>query len=146
MNYELMIVAKTDKSDLLINRVEKAIKEKDAKDLKVESLGKKPLAYPIKKQTDANYYVLNFDASADVIKPVSEMLRLEQEDLLRYLIIKKKEKIVKARQEAVSKKEEDEKTKPKVTVAVKGTAKVKSTKVKKGGKSSKVKSTKGKSK
>lgn len=145
MLYELMIVAKTDKGDSLVNRVQKTIKEKDAKDIKVDNLGKKPLAYPIKKQTDAAYFLINFNASGSSIKPLSDMLRLEQEDLLRYLIVKKQEKKLKAKTKVKAPITEtgEEKAKPKVTVAVKQTSRVKSTKVK-STKSTKV--TKGKSK
>lgn len=120
--YELVIVAKVDKSDQLISRVEKALKDAQASNLKVERLGKKQLAYPIKKQTDANYFVVNFEAEASAIDGFASKLRLEQEDLLRYLIIKKKQ--VKAKSRKAAKVQEAEtKTRelPKVTVVTKTT-------------------------
>lgn len=131
MRYELMIVATVEKGDSLVSRVEKAIKENESNNLKVDRLGKKPLAYPIKKQTDANFYLLNFEASPDVLKSLTDKLRLEQDDLLRYLILKNVEKKSSSRAKKVVKAIEVEmKEKPKVTVAVKKVSRVKSTKVK----------------
>lgn len=146
MNYELMLVATVDKGDSLVSRVEKAIKEAEIKDLKVDQLGKKVLAYPIKKNEYANYYVLKFEAEANTLKSLTDKLRLEQEDLLRYLLLKNVEKKVKSKKRKVVENEEKiEKVKPKVIVAVKQSSAVKS----KGNKSIGTKgtrSTKGKSK
>lgn len=134
--YELVIVAVNDKADQLLGRVEKSIKEVNGLNVKVDRLGKKQLAYAIKKQTDATYFLLNFEAEAEAIKPVWDKLRLEQEDLLRYLLLKKENKKprrIKGKR-FVPKGEEvkEEKEKPTVTVAVKkstgGTKGTKSTK------------------
>ena len=148
-NYELMLVANVDNADQLLSRVEKSIKEANGSGVKVERLDRKTLSYLIKKQTDAIYFVLNFEAEASAVAPIWDKLRLEQEDLLRYLLIKKLDKRIRAKkgkkiQEVQEGKEAEEKSteKPKVTVAVKTAAKVsKVTKVKKV---SKVKSKKAK--
>ncbi len=147
MQYELMLVATVNNGDSLLTRVEKAIREKEVRDIKVDNLGKKTLAYPIKKNTDAHYFVLNFAAEAESIKPISDMLKLEQEELLRYMIVKRREKDLRIRPKKVSGEEKGEKAKPKVTVAVKQSSRVKSTSsARKGAKSSKAKITKVKSK
>lgn len=117
-----MIVAKVDKSDQLVGRVEKTLKDAGATGLKVDSLGKKQLAYSIRKQTDAVYYVVNFEAATESIGPVASKLRLEQEDLLRYLIVKKKQLKTKSKkatkvQEVETKASET----PRVTVVTKTT-------------------------
>lgn len=143
MQYELMIVATVDKGDSLVTRVEKVIKENHASNFKVDRIGKKSLAYPIKKQTDANYYLLNFEASPDVLKSLTDKLRFEQDDLLRYLILKNVEKKSPSRAKRVVKAVEVVKEKPKVTVAVKKVSRVKSTKVKS---TKSTRGTKGKSK
>jgi len=146
MLYELMLVTNTEKGDSLLTRVEKAIKEK-GNNLKVDRLGKKSLAYRIKKQTDANYYVLSFEAEGSFVKPLIDKLRLEQEDLLRFLLLKKVEKKSRRKtKKVVEEVKEEPKDKPKVTVAVKSKASVKSTQSKKGGNSSKAVKAKGKSK
>jgi len=126
--YELLLVTTVDKGDQLLGRVEKLIKAADAKDYKLERLGKKPLAYQIRKQADANFYILNFDVEGTQVGPITEKLRLEQEDLLRYLLLVKKamkpgqksKKVEKP--ELQAKDEEKEAEKPKVTVAVKTTS------------------------
>ena len=158
-NYELMLVANVDRADQLLSRVEKSIKEANGSSVNVERLGKKTLAYTIKKQTDAAYFVISFKAEGSAIKPVWDKLKLEQEDLLRYLFLKKKDKKSKSKKgrmvspiftEASRGKEvsQEDKEKPKVTVAVKKASKVKSKKEEVAGESkvSKVKGSKMKSK
>lgn len=147
MNYELMIVATVEKGDSLLGRVEKIVKD-GGSSLKVERLGKKALAYSIKKQTEANYYLLNFEAVESFIKPLSDRLRLEQEDLLRYMLLKRIEKKSKGKKKKSAEvaEVEIEKERPKVTVAVKQTSTVKSNQTKKKEKSPKAVKAKGKSK
>lgn len=154
MNYELMIAAVNERADQLLGRVEKFIKEANGLNVKIDRLGKKQLAYAIKKQTDATYFLLNFEAEAEAIKPVWDKLRLEQEDLLRYLLLKKENKKPrKGKRSSFAKASDDkkvsssfakasgdedgEKKKPTVTVAVKKAAKAtkvtkKETKISKG--------------
>ena len=136
MAYELMIVANPTGGDALLSRVEKLIKENEKSNLKVDRLGRKKLAYPIKRKTEGEYFVINFEANGDFIKPISDKLRLEQEDLLRYLIIRTKvprTEVKKVSKLAVSKEKQDvsaiEKT-AKVTVVTKATGGSKQPKVK----------------
>ncbi len=126
--YELMFVAVNDKADQLLGRVEKFIKDANGEGVKVERLGKKQLAYQIKKQTDATYFVLNFQAEGEAVKPIWDKLRLEQEDLLRYLLIRKEEKKGKKKRkvvpsavelDAASDDKQVSQEKPKVTVVTK---------------------------
>lgn len=141
--YELLIVAKLSGSSDLLARLEKVLKDSKAENINVGKMGKKVLAYPIKKQTEADYFVLNFDALGSSVKDLTDMLRLEQEALLRYLLIKDKPKKASKRKTVVSKKEEVavKKESPKVTVVTKKVAvpkkvepKVEKTKAKKVGK------------
>ncbi len=154
--YELMIVATTGGAESLLSRVEKFLKEAEAGDLKVNKLGRKQLAYPIKKQTEAEYIVLNFEAEGSNLKSITDKLRLEQEDLLRYMVINAKA-FKPSRRKGKGAKEtpkEEPKEAAKVTVVTKNVSKV--IKVKKESKvvdvktksvvASKAKTTKGKSK
>lgn len=119
--YELLIVSKISETDGLVGRIEKSLKDVNAQDMKTDQLGKKVLAYPIKKQTEANYTIFTFNAEASSVGDVTSKLRLEQEALLRYLVIVKKAK--KLRKKVAGKVEKTpevkEEKKPKVTVAVK---------------------------
>lgn len=122
--YELVIVSKISESDGLLQRVEKALKDAEATELKVEKLGKKQLAYPIKKQTEADYTMLNFEVAGSAIADLSSMLRLEQEALLRHMLIKQKIRKVPRRKLRAKKVEEVVKVveAPKVTVVTKTVA------------------------
>ena len=71
-----MLVAVNDKADQLLGRVEKFIKDANGAGARVERLGKKQLAYVIKKQTEATYFVVNFEAEGEAIKPIWDKLRL----------------------------------------------------------------------
>lgn len=127
MIYELTIVAHPTNAEGLIGRVEKAIKDAGANNLKTEKLGKKKLAYTIKKQTEAEFAVFNFEAEGSAVKPVWDKLRLEQEDLLRFMMLSKPVK--KPRRQHIKaevKKVEvvQEKKTPKVTVVTKQVSKV----------------------
>lgn len=84
----MLVVTPSENVDSLISGVEKSLKGANASDLKVEHLGKKKLAYPISKQTDGEYYLFNFEAPTEAIRTINDKLRLEQEAILRYLIIK----------------------------------------------------------
>lgn len=121
--YELMIVSTIKGSEGLLSRVEKTLKDADALNLKIEKMGKKQLAYPIKKHAEAEYFLLNFDMEGSALKGVSDMLRFEQEDVLRYIILTVKARKASKRKN-VQKVEEvkvEEKEKPKVTVTTKVT-------------------------
>jgi len=52
----------------------------------VEQWGKRPLAYPIEKQTNGYYVVAQFTTDPAAISELERVLKLE-EDLLRYLIV-----------------------------------------------------------
>lgn len=119
--YELMVVGSVDGAASLFEKVEKFLKEAEASNLKSEKMGKKNLAYPIKKQTEAEYFLFNFDAPPSQILQLDRKIRLEQEAVLRHLLIKTKpvrESKKKVKVESQSEKKEEPKieAKPKVTV------------------------------
>lgn len=90
--YELMVIGnvKVD-SDQLLSRMQKMLSAVNASAVRVEKLGRKLLAYPIAKQTEGEYLVFNFEAEGAAISEIDQKLRLEQENVLRYLIVKQKE-------------------------------------------------------
>lgn len=90
MMYELMIAANIKTSEVLASKVDKALKESNAAGVKFEKLGKKTLAYPIEKQTEADYLLYNFDAEGEAVGKLTDVLRLEQDAVLRYLLVKTK--------------------------------------------------------
>ena len=111
MAYELMAVLnpKAD-TDATAKKIEKFITDAQAQSVKVEKLGRKELAYPIKKQKEADYFLFYFDGSGDGLKGIGDKIRLEQEAVLRYLVIVKKAKEI-AQKQKKAKEEEEKRTK-----------------------------------
>lgn len=151
IKYELTVAANAKSGESLAAKIEKALKEFSAEGVKLEKMGKRALAYPIAKQNEADFLIYNFEASGEAVNKLSAVLRLEQEAVLRYLILRVKEhkgrrvngkKVVKAPEES-----KVEAKIPKVTVKTASsvvTTKVVAKKAEKAVKSSKIK--KGKAK
>ena len=97
-------------TDATAKKIEKFIADAKATGVKVENLGRKELAYPIKKQKEADYFLFYFDGPGDGIKGIGDKIRLEQEAVLRYLVIVKKAKEI-AQKQKKAKEEEEKRTK-----------------------------------
>ncbi len=54
----------------------------------VENMGKKKLAYEIKKFKEATYVLFNFEAKPDSIKEIERIYRITDE-IIKFIIIKK---------------------------------------------------------
>ena len=63
----------------------------DGKVLEVEELGKKKLAYDIKKQTEGYYVVYKFEANPALISELERNYRIT-DDVIKFLTISKEEK------------------------------------------------------
>lgn len=87
-----MIGSSSADVDSLFKKVEGLVKGVNATEIVSQKLGKKSLAYPIKRQTEAEYFLFNFEVEGEAVTSISESLRLEQEDVLRYVILKTKVK------------------------------------------------------
>jgi len=84
--YELMLVLRPDfgvEEREARNLVEKLIGDRKIKELTV--MGKKRLAYPIKKQTEGVYVVVTFIGSAMNIGALEKQIKLGA-DVLRFLL------------------------------------------------------------
>lgn len=62
----------------------------DGKVEKVEELGKKKLAYDIKKHTEGNYVVINFEANPELIKELERNYRITDE-VIKFIVVRKDE-------------------------------------------------------
>lgn len=89
--YELMIIldpkASDDANEKLTKKIEKIITSAKAEEVETQVIGKKRLAYEIKKNKEGYYVVLTFKANTDVIKEIERKVKLEDE-IVRYLLIK----------------------------------------------------------
>jgi len=70
----------------------------DGKVETVQELGKKKLAYEIKKHKEAFYIILHFEANPDVLTELERIYRIS-DDVIKFIIVKKDEKEIKTETE-----------------------------------------------
>ena len=91
-NYEAMFIFHPDLSDEKmeqgIQMVEKIIKDNAQGQPKTENLGKKTLAYPIRKLNEGYYVNYSFEAQPAAIAKIKEELK-HSEDILRFIVFAK---------------------------------------------------------
>ena len=85
-------VADTD-VPAISQRVLKHISDFGGTDAKEENLGKKKLAYPIKKTRNGVYVVVNFNMEGNKINEFDARFRTGEHDIIRYIIVNQDEHI-----------------------------------------------------
>ena len=94
-DYEAMFIfhpeLTEEKLDQSVKAVEKIIKSEVKGRLETENLGKKTLAYPIKKLNEGYYVNYDFEALPAAIDKIKEELK-HSEDILRFMIFVKDSK------------------------------------------------------
>ncbi len=75
---------------VLSDKVKQWIKEKGGDITRMESQGRKKLAYRIKNKKEGYYVFAEIHASGDTVKETERFLKL-QEGVLRYLFVQKEE-------------------------------------------------------
>ena len=89
--YETIFLIKDDITEEQRNAVVSEIRKYLVKNGKVseeENLGKKKLAYEVKKNEYAYYYVINFTGKASIIPELERKYRIN-ENILKFITIKK---------------------------------------------------------
>lgn len=90
--YELMLVVRSGNDADEVKTYEQLLKKIIPADgvtvRDVNILGKKPLAYPIKKTTEAVYVVCTLEAETLHVAALEKLTRVNDE-ILRYIVIKK---------------------------------------------------------
>lgn len=92
MKYEIMYIVRPDLEESALKKVEsdfeKILTSNKAKVVSKKDLGKRELAYEIKKHKSGYYFLINIESSnSDAIKEF-DRLALLSEDIIRHLIIK----------------------------------------------------------
>ena len=91
-NYEIMFIVKNTIEDEANKKVADTLKDLITKDkgkiIEFKEMGKRKLAYPIKKELTGTYYVMTVEASHETIMEFDRKV-LINENVLRHLIIKK---------------------------------------------------------
>lgn len=89
-NYEIMFVVKTTIESEEVNKTvdsfKKLLTDHKAKIDNFRDLGQKKLAYPIKKELNGFYYVINCSASKEAISEFDRKAAID-ENLIRHLVI-----------------------------------------------------------
>lgn len=88
--YEIMFIVKTTMEDDQIKKVSEDVQKlisKPSKVIEFKEMGRKKLAYPIKKEVNGHYYVMTVEADHDTIKEFDRKVSIN-ENVLRHLIIK----------------------------------------------------------
>lgn len=92
--YEVMYILDSrldEESQTKINtRVQETIAKIGGKLESSESLGRKRLAYPIKKQNDGLYMLSHFEADSRSLKELNRVMNIT-EGLLRHLVVRRDE-------------------------------------------------------
>ena len=89
--YEIMFIVKTTMEEAEVKKtaeeLQKLINNKKSKVIEFKEMGRKKLAYPIKKELSGYYYVMTVEADHETIKEFDRKVSIN-EKVLRHLIIK----------------------------------------------------------
>ena len=89
--YEIMFIVKTtmesDAASKIADTYKKLISDLKGDVTNFKDMGQRKLAYHINKEINGFYYVMNFNATSELIKELDRKLRLD-ENVLRHMIIR----------------------------------------------------------
>ncbi len=92
--YEIVFIAQPTMEQeplvALVDKVTKFVNDLQGQVVRVDSWGKRRLAYPIKKQFEGFYYVAEIELPATAVRGLERSLRVVEE-IIRYLIVRKDE-------------------------------------------------------
>lgn len=89
--YETIFLMKNDLTEEQRNKVVDTIKNyliENGNVTNTEDLGKKKLAYEIRKYNEAYYYIIEFAAKLETIRELERMYRIN-DDILKFVVIRK---------------------------------------------------------
>jgi small subunit ribosomal protein S6 len=97
--YELMYIVASSVSDdqipSLTEQVKKYVSDFGGTEAIETQLGKKKLAYPIKKTRNGHYVVINFDMAAKNVAELDAKIRAQDSTIIRYIIVNLDEHLAK---------------------------------------------------
>ena len=89
--YEIMFIVKSTMESADVKKCAESFKklvgDLKGKVVEYKELGSKKLAYPIKKELNGYYFVMQVEADKDIINEFDRKIRLD-ENVLRHLIIR----------------------------------------------------------
>ena len=90
-NYETIMIINSNLEEAVIKSTIEKVNDLIAKNGKVESTeewGKKKLAYPIKKQNEGYYVLINFSSNPDFIDELERVYGITDE-IIKHIVVKK---------------------------------------------------------
>ena len=90
-NYESIIIINSNLEEAVIKSTIEKVTDLIAKNGKVDSTeewGKKKLAYPIKKQNEGYYVLINFSSNPDFIDELERVYGITDE-IIKHIVVKK---------------------------------------------------------
>ena len=90
-NYETIIIVNSNLEEAVIKSTIEKVTDLIAKHGKVESTeewGKKKLAYPIKKQAEGYYVLVNFTSNPEFIDELDRVYNITDE-VIKHIVVKK---------------------------------------------------------
>ena len=91
--YESVIIVNPNVDEEGIKALEKKFTDiinNDGKLEKIDNLGKRKLAYEVKKNNEGIYLVLTFEANADLIEELQRNYRITDE-VIKFIVIRREE-------------------------------------------------------
>ena len=89
--YESIIIINPNSTEEAIKALEEKVTgliNANGKVESVENMGKKKLAYEIKKNTEATYMLFNFEAKPELIAELERNYRI-MDDILKFIVVRK---------------------------------------------------------
>ena len=74
----------------IIEKIKELIASNSGTIIKIENLGRKKLAYEIKKNSEGIYIVIEFEVGAEVISELERYYRIKEE-IIKFLTVRKDE-------------------------------------------------------
>lgn len=103
--YELMYLLGSQVADdqvpTISEQVKKFIGEFGGTDVRETLLGKKKLAYPIKKTRNGHYVVVNFEMDGSKVNALDAKIRTQENAIIRYLLINQEEFLERSKKDKV---------------------------------------------
>ena len=91
--YESIIIINPKSTEEAIKALEEKVTgliNENGKVESVENMGKKKLAYEIKKNTEATYMLFNFEAKPESIAELERNYRI-MDDILKFIVVRKED-------------------------------------------------------
>ncbi len=89
--YESIIIVNPNLDEVALKALEEkftGLINENGKVESVENMGKKKLAYEIKKHAEGTYLLFNFEAQPDSIKELERVYRIT-DDIMKFIVVRK---------------------------------------------------------